>query len=217
MPLIHNNSGFAELSANAVFVGVCDTVTALNYNDKKGEKPMEQSKLKTYLHNPPHLFIPNAKYFITGATLHKIHYFKTDEIKEKIREYLFESFDYFNWDIEEWVILGNHYHLISQAPEVATTLPQMMNNFHRFSGLWVKKYLGLIGKNKIFHNYWDTCVRCEKDYFGYVNYLWCNPVKHQYTDRVEEWKFSSYFQRSISEVEKIFSYSYDDLNIYDNF
>ena len=36
-------------------------------------------KYKTYIHNPPHLFIDNAKYFVTASTLGKHPYLKTDE------------------------------------------------------------------------------------------------------------------------------------------
>ncbi len=176
-----------------------------------------QTQFKTYLHNPPHLFVPNAKYFITGATLHKIHYFTTDEIKEKIRWYMFNSFEHFNWQIDDWVILENHYHIVAQAPEDVSTLAQMMNNFHRFGGLWVKKHLGLVGQDKILHNYWDTCIRNEKEYYGNINYLWFNPVKHKYTDQAENWIFGSFRQRNQHEIDNIKQYPFDDLDIYDDF
>jgi REP element-mobilizing transposase RayT len=68
-------------------------------------------KYKTNPHNPPHLFVPNATYFIIGATLHRIHYLKTAIAKEKVREYMLKSFAHFGWTIEEWVILNNHYHI----------------------------------------------------------------------------------------------------------
>ena len=68
---------------------------------------------KTYPHNPPHLFVPNANYFITGATLYKIHYLKTATIKEEVRRYMFKSFTHFGWHIHDWVILNNHYHIMA--------------------------------------------------------------------------------------------------------
>ena len=94
---------------------------------------------KTYEHNPPHLFRSNAKYFITGATYKKRHYFEPDHVKEKVTEYMFKSFDHFGWKIEDWLLLNNHYHLMADAPENAETLSQVINNFHKFSALWVKK------------------------------------------------------------------------------
>ena len=94
---------------------------------------------KTYPNNPPHLFIGKCKYFITGATLWKIHYITGDDVKYKKLEYMFKSFDHYGWTIEDWVLLENHYHVMSNAPENAETLFQVINNFHRFRALWDKK------------------------------------------------------------------------------
>jgi len=88
---------------------------------------------KTYKHNPPHLFRSNVKYFITGATYKKVHYMRSDEAKKLFLKYLFTSFDHYNWEIEDWVVLNNHYHLMVNAPEDAETLGQVINNVHRFA------------------------------------------------------------------------------------
>ena len=47
---------------------------------------------KKYEHNPPHLFVSNAKFFITASTYEKHPYFKTDESKEALQKYLFKSY-----------------------------------------------------------------------------------------------------------------------------
>ncbi|MBN2102926.1 hypothetical protein JW835_02695 [bacterium] len=38
---------------------------------------------KTYQHNPPHLFIPDAKYFVTGAIYRKRKMLQSDESKQR--------------------------------------------------------------------------------------------------------------------------------------
>ncbi len=172
---------------------------------------------KTYSHNPPHLFVPYATYFITGSTLQKIHYLKTDTIKEQVRHYMFKSFAHFNWCIHDWVILDNHYHIMAVAPQNASSLPNLINNFHRFSGLWIKKHLDIIGDDKIWHNYWDTCVDYETSYFARVHYLWFNPVKHNYVDDPARWRFGSYVSRQESEKKRIIKYPFDKLKIKDDF
>ncbi|MBN1478849.1 hypothetical protein EH223_14295 [candidate division KSB1 bacterium] len=172
---------------------------------------------KTYLHNPPHLFIPHATYFITGATLHKIHYLITDEIREHVREYMFKSFHHFNWTIDDWVILYNHYHIMARAPRDASSLARLINNFHRFSGLWIKKHLNILGEDKIWHNYWDTCVDYETSYYARIHYIWVNPVKHKYVDDPNKWQFGSYVSRQEKEIEPIKHYPIDKLKIYDDF
>ncbi len=154
---------------------------------------------KKHSHNPPHLFRGNAKYFITSSTLGKFHYLKAEETKFAIQTYLFKSFDNFDWKVEDWVILNNHYHVLADSPENALSLERVMNNFHRFSSIYLSKNGVELQKEKYFHNYWDTCVADEESYSYMVNYIWYNPVKHGYIDRAEDWKFGSFFDKNKEE------------------
>ncbi|MBU1874579.1 transposase [bacterium] len=153
---------------------------------------------KTYEHNPPHLFRNNAEYFITGATYEHVHYMKSDEAKDIFLNYLFKSFEHYNWKIEDWVVLDNHYHLMANAPENAETLAQVINNVHRFSSSGIKSFLEPLETlecidcvnaaptqsvhsiahsiKKMFHNYWDSCITYENSYYARLHYLWYNPV-----------------------------------------
>lgn len=161
---------------------------------------------KKYQHNPPHLFRSNGKYFITGATYKKKPYLKLDEVKEKTAEYMFKNFEHFGWEIEDWVILNNHYHLMTQAPEDATTLSRVINNFHKFSAIWIRKNLEFGDSvadrltqstySKIWYNYWDTCITYENSYYARINYIWFNAVKHGYVEDAAQWKFGSFYYRS---------------------
>ena len=45
---------------------------------------------------------------------------------------------------------------------------------------------------KVFQNYWDRCIRNEKDFFTHLNYIHYNPVKHSLVDKMEDYEFSSY-------------------------
>ncbi|MCF7885823.1 MAG: transposase [Candidatus Marinimicrobia bacterium] len=102
---------------------------------------------KTYQHNPPHLFRSNAKYFITGATYKKVHYLESNKAKKIFLKYLFKSFNHYNWQIEDWVVLDNHYHLMANAPKNADSLSQVINNLHRFASGALNKYFPNIGQN----------------------------------------------------------------------
>ena len=77
---------------------------------------------KTYKHNPPHLFRSNAKYFITGAIYEKKYHIEEESAKQRLIESIDKGFSDYNWKLEDWVILHNHYHLIVEAPESAETL-----------------------------------------------------------------------------------------------
>ena len=158
---------------------------------------------------------------------------KSDEAKDIFLNYLFKSFEHYNWKIEDWVVLDNHYHLMANAPENAETLAQVINNVHRFSSSGIKS-LECINcvdavptqsahsiDKKIFHNYWDTCITYENSYYARLHYLWYNPVKHGYVKHPIEWKYGSFYYRHQDEKEylgKIMKlYPCDKVNVFDDF
>ena len=110
---------------------------------------------------------------------------------------------------------------MTNAPDNAETLSQVINNFHKFSALWIKKHC-LIGENPkhIFYNYWDTCITYEGSYFARINYLWFNAVKHGYVEDATQWKFGSFYERTKKwkNVKRIVEqYPFDNLKIDDDF
>ena len=180
-----------------------------------------KEEYKPYQHNPPHLFIANAKYFITASTLGQYHYLKSKDAKLAAFDYLTKSLDVYHWELEDWVILDNHIHIMVNAPEDVATLSNVMNNFHRFTANWLSKHQIKRIREKYFHNYRDTCITFEKSYFTRLNYIWYNPVKHNYVDSPEKWEFGSYFYRFNEEYEEIQriinKYPCDKVKIKDDF
>lgn len=180
---------------------------------------MEHRKYKK--HNPPHLFIKNAKYFITASTLGRHSYLELDEAKRAVFKYLTKSLEQYNWELEDWVILNNHIHMMVNAPENAETLSDVMNNFHKFTANWLSRNGIKKKEEKYFHNYWDTCISYENSYFARLNYIWMNPVKHGYVDLPENWKFGSYYYRFLNDKETakehLEKYPINKLKIRDNF
>jgi putative transposase len=177
---------------------------------------------KIYSHNPPHLFIPNAKYLITASTYLKRHYFKDDPAKEIVLNSIIKGFSDLDWKIDDLVILDNHYHLMVQASEEASNLSKIVQNIHKFTALRLKKYNpSLENVGKIWFNYWDTCITYEKSYFARINYIWFNPVKHGYVDDALKWRFGSYYSRM--KQNEIFAkeikrkYPFDRINVMDDF
>lgn len=105
------------------------------------------TEFKTYKHNPPHLFMGNTKYFITASTYEREPFLRLSSAKEKLYSSLQIEFTKYHWEIEDWVILDNHYHLMVNAPEDPTTLPNIFREAHRFSALWIKKNLNILLNN----------------------------------------------------------------------
>jgi putative transposase len=176
---------------------------------------------KTYQNNPPHLFRPKGKYFITGATYLRKRHILSIESKQATTGYLFKSFLRFGWRIEDWVLLDNHYHVLAEAPDQAVTLSKAINHFHKFSALWIKRHLGTRNDGeRIWYNYYDTCITYERSYFTRINYIWFNPVKHGYVLDPADYRFGSYYyrkQNGESLEENIVAYPWDKVEIKDDF
>ncbi len=52
---------------------------------------------------------------------------------------------------------------------------------------------------QVWWNYWDTCIRSEKDFNNRLGYIFWNPVKHGLVDNIGDYPFSSYKEYMQSE------------------
>lgn len=101
---------------------------------------------KTYLHNPPHYFVSNAIYIVTGATIYNKCFLTDDKRKSLICEILFERASQLGWKLEAWAVLENHYHFVARAPENALTLGQLIRQFHSKSAVKLNKMDNTLGR-----------------------------------------------------------------------
>ena len=166
---------------------------------------MENSIFKRYRHNPPHLFIPGAKYFVTASTYNHRSFFKKDTIKIEMLSILNKGCKKYHWTIDDWVLLDDHYHIMFQADVKGEhTIAELINNFHKFSSLYIRKNLSPSKlPEHIFYNYWDTCITFERSYFTRINYIYMNPVKHGYVLHPEDYPFGSYYYRFKNKSENL--------------
>ncbi|OGO19925.1 MAG: hypothetical protein A2Z14_00575 [Chloroflexi bacterium RBG_16_48_8] len=175
---------------------------------------------KEYRHYPPHLFRPNAIYVITGSTINKRHLLDSNEKKKFLCETLFERASQFNWQLEAWACLSNHYHFIARAPENASTMTDLIRAVHSLSARYINSVDNQTGR-RVWWNYWDFCIKDEKSYLSILRYVHENPVKHGVVERAEDYPFSSYLWfREVTESDKreeVLSMSLDQSYIYDDF
>ena len=175
---------------------------------------------KVYLHNPPHYFVSNAMYMVTGAILYNKHLLNDDKHKTLVLNNLLERAAYWKWELEAWAILENHYHFIAQAPENALTLEKLIRQVHSKSAVELNKLDNTPGR-KIWHNYWDTCITHETSYYARLHYIHLNPVKHGLVMNAEEYPFSSYhwFLEKADEPFQhvVMNQPIDRVDIFDNF
>jgi putative transposase len=175
---------------------------------------------KTYLHNPPHYFVPNAMYMVTGSILHKQHLLSENKRKEFFLNTLFEKASDFNWDLQAWAILNNHYHFIGKSPENAGTLPKLIQQVHSITAIQINRWDNISGR-RVWHNYWDTCLTYEKSYNARLHYVHINPVRHGLVKNAEDYPFCSYkwfLENGDDELKyQVFSQPIDKINVVDDF
>ena len=175
---------------------------------------------KFYPHNPPHYFVSNAMYMVTGAILHNQHLLSEDSRKEFVLQMLFERASLPGWNLQAWAILNNHYHLVAQAPEDATTLIKLIRQLHSITAIEIIRRDSTPGR-QVWFNYWDSCLTYEKSYLARIHYVLMNPVKHELVEHAKDYAFASYTwfieQGDAALREQVLAQSIDRVKIVDDF
>jgi putative transposase len=124
--------------------------------------------IKRHPHTPPHLYIDNTFYFLTGAIYQKRPLLGSPKMKNFLFERIQHYFDLYQWELHHWVILDNHYHLLGKS-KYGTDLGIIMKGIHGSTSLVIRKKTN--AEKPIWWNYWDYCPRDADDYFIRLNYL----------------------------------------------
>lgn len=141
-------------------------------------------------HRPPHLLINETWYFITAHTVGKTPLLSKDEHKSIWLSSFITLQNRFEVNVSAWVLLDNHYHLLSYFQD-AKIIPKFIQRLHGSTSFKLNQYDGVHGR-EVWYSYWDRCVRDENDLWTKFNYIHYNPVKHGYAEKPEDWKFSSF-------------------------
>jgi len=142
-------------------------------------------------HNPPHLFVADTLYMLTASIYREANLIESAKRKTEWLEAFHEAAKIYEWKIIAWVVLNNHYHAIALSPEYAGSLSDFINSYHKFTARKWNKDDGVKGR-KVWWNYWDTCIRSQRDYDNRLRYVFWNPVKHGLVERPEDYDFSNY-------------------------
>lgn len=175
---------------------------------------------RSYPHNPPHLFRPNAIYMITGAILGKRLLLNSNDRKKFFCQTLFGYVQHYGWELEAWAVLSNHYHLIARAPENATNLSRLIQALHSKTAILCNALDGTPGR-QVWYNYWDTCIDYERSYLARLHYVHTNPVRHGLVQDAQEYPFCSYrwfVERADANFRgQVFAQPIDRVRVRDNF
>ncbi|MRS13517.1 transposase [Enterobacteriaceae bacterium RIT691] len=88
--------------------------------------------------------------------------------------------------IDAWVVLPEHMHCIWTLPE----------NDADYSGRWrdiKKRFTRALKGNGIWQpRFWEHAIRNENDLRRHMDYVYLNPLKHGWVQRVQDWPYSSF-------------------------
>jgi len=144
-------------------------------------------------HRPPHIYLDQQYYFLTSGTFHKIAYINNELKKNLLKDLIIKTLHQYQYSLEAWVILDNHYHMICKTL-LGKFLPKIMATIHGKSAIEINKIDKKSGR-KIWYQYWDYCIRNERDYWKHFNYTHSNPIKHGYVNTMKDlstYQFSSF-------------------------
>ena len=156
------------------------------------ENPRKDDMFKLHPHTPAHLFLDDSPYFITGAIYQRRCLLAAPELKDWVRHLIQKNFQAFGWELDEWVILDNHYHLIGMSRQ-GSDLPKIIKAIHGASASTIRQKTHC--ELPVWWNYWDYCPDGEDEYNTKLNYLLMNPIKHEYVSDLNDYPYSSFSSR----------------------
>jgi putative transposase len=138
------------------------------------------------LHAPPHPFREAGYYLITAANFDHKPVLESPQRRTEFEILLLDAMQGIHAEVIAWAILLNHYHIlidVASLDRVSEALKHLHGNTSRQWNLQDN----LTEKRKVWYKFSDRLMRSEKQLnqtFNYINY---NPVKHGYTEDINEW------------------------------
>jgi len=142
------------------------------------------------IHRPPHVYLDNMRYFITAGTFHKKSLWNNKAKVSRLAFLLRETSGRYNINLYAWIILSNHYHLLLKTSR-GEELVKFFRKLHSDSAGYLN-WLENTPSRRVWYQYWDRCIRNEKDFWIRFNYIHQNAVKHGLVEKMGDYGFSTY-------------------------
>jgi putative transposase len=189
---------------------------------KSGVEPPQYQggEMADWPHAPVHRMPHAGAYMVTAGTCGKEQYFNTPERLNMAQKLLFDIADEYDWKLQAWAIMSNHYHFMALSPTDAGSLKKMISKLHTLSAREINRLDNSSGR-KVWFQYWDSLITFEKSYFARLNYVHQNPVHHGLVKVADqyEWCSAKWFMLNATRsfADTIFSFKTDQLKINDDF
>ena len=175
--------------------------------------------MQNWPHSPPHKMIEPGMYMVTAGTYGKTRYFSDPERLNILTSKLIEYATRYNWSLQAWAVLSNHYHFIGFTSDPAN-LKDFISSLHTETVRYVNDLDKTINR-KVWYQYWDSRISYQKSYYARLKYVHNNPVHHKLASVAENypWCSAGWFNIHAEPAFKktVESFKTDTLNVFDDF
>lgn len=169
---------------------------------------------------PLHRLSEKGTYFVTGATLHREHFFRSKRRLAELESRLLSFAADHGWHLEASAVFSNHYHFVGSNETDAAGLKKFLQSLHADTARWLNHLDGETGRT-IWFNYRETQLTFEKSYLARLNYVHQNPVRHGLVRVANHypWCSAAWFERTASpaQVKTIYGFKIDRVQVPDDF
>ena len=171
-------------------------------------------------HAPVHRLHGAGAYMVTAGTYNKEKLFHSPERLDLLRDFLFKLADEFEWKLQAWAVLSNHYHFIALTEGEAENLRKLISKLHTLSARDINRMDSKPGR-KVWFQFWDSRITFERSYLARLNYVHQNPVHHGLVKSADQypWCSARWFMANASKAfaKTVFNFKMDRVNVGDDF
>lgn len=151
----------------------------------------ERKGRKLPWHSPPHLeFEGSISFIITAACYEHAHIIgKNPNRMAECEKELLAICQKLEAEIFAWCVLPNHYHILVRTDNIKQ-LRSELGKFHGRSARFWNQEDNKPGR-KVWFNFFDREMKSARHFWASLNYIHHNPIHHGYTDKWQDWIFSS--------------------------
>jgi putative transposase len=143
------------------------------------------------LHAPPHPFREAGFYLITAANFEHAPIMVSPERRTEFEILLLAAMENIQAEVIAWVILLNHYHILIDVESLDSVSGTLKYLHGKTSRMWNLQD-HLTEKRRVWYKFSDRLMRSAEQLNQTFNYIHYNPIKHGYTDDINEWPWSSF-------------------------
>lgn len=203
----------------------CGDIRRKSYHRFKNR--MEERKQQfsgIWPHAPEHRLYEPGTYMVTCGTYKKEPHLRSEQRRDYFMSLLLELAEQFEWGLQAWAVLSNHYHFVAFSPresgDGAQSLRTFVSELHRRSSrLWNRE--DQMPGRKVWHNYWDSQITYQQSFYARLKYVHNNPVHHRVADNAANypWCSRAWVEKkgTTAFLKTMDSFRIDRVNVLDDF